>query len=588
MEEGMRRCADQVDCGYDNRDSDLFCRACALPLLNTALADRYVVEALLSKGGYAAVFRGVDHHLSRRIAIKVLLPSRTTPSEHEHFLREARIAATLDHPNIAPVLDYGKDGPSVFLVMPLYTMGSLRLKLAQVNGPLPIHEAIHNFHQLAHALYYAHTRPRPIIHRDIKPENILLHQEDQRLVITDFGIARALEPGTSVGRTVTVRGTVGYMAPEQANGIVDPRSDQYGSAVVLYEMLTGYHPIDPTNGNVPPVSSLNQELPPALDPVLQRALMPHPEDRYTDMLEFMRAFDFACRPTAKMRISALQVPLEEQLAQQRSGTGAQPVLQTPLTGTGKIGIVSSAQRSNSSTSSVREKCREGDQYLRQQHYSQALQAYEEALRMDSLNFYAWNGKGTALYNQGNYRKALDAYQRATGIDPNNAIAWVSAGLTLNRLLRHQQALVHFERALSIDPTYVAAWNGKADVQVDMNMPEAAQVSYEQALNLDLNSFHAWNGLGNTFSSLHDFAGAIDAYTRALLVNPRSAVAWCNKAEALIRQGHNKAALDALNEATEMDQNYLRAWELKAEVYEALGNPQEAQKARRRTRAWGGR
>jgi serine/threonine protein kinase len=588
MEEGMRRCADQVDCGYDNRDSDLFCRACALPLLNTALAERYVVEALLSKGGYAAVFRGVDPRLSQHIAIKVLLPSRTTPSERDHFLREARIAATLDHPNIARVLDYGKDGPSVFLVMRLYTAGSLRYRLAQINGPLPIHEAIHNFHQLAHALYYAHTRPRPIIHRDIKPENILLHQEDHRLVITDFGIARTLEPGTSVGRTVTVRGTVGYMAPEQANGIVDPHSDQYGCAIVLYEMLTGYHPIDPTNGNIPAVSSLNQELPPALDPVLQRALMPRPEDRYTDMLEFMRAFDFACRPTVKMRIPALQVPLEEQLAQQRGTNGAQPAPQSPVTGTGKLNVESSTQRLNSSTASVREKCREGDQYWQQQHYSQALQAYEEALRIDPLNFHAWNGKGTALYNQGNYRKALDAYQRATDIDPNNAIVWVSAGLTLNRLQRYQQALVHFERALSIDPTYVAAWNGKADAQMDMNMPEAAQASYEQALNLDLNSFHAWNGLGNTFSSLHDFVGAIDAYTRALLVNPRSAVAWCNKAEALIRLGHNKAALDALNEATEMDQSYLRAWELKSEVYEALGNPQEAQKARRRARAWGGR
>src|SRR5216684_8386712 len=153
----MRRCADLADCGYDNRDSELFCRACALPLLNTALAGRYVVEALISKGGYAAVFRGADQNLSRRIAIKVLLPSKTTPGEQEHFLREARIAATLDHPNIAPVLDYGKDGPSapirpandagasssaqagrkecVFLVMPLYTAGSLRTRLAQANGP---------------------------------------------------------------------------------------------------------------------------------------------------------------------------------------------------------------------------------------------------------------------------------------------------------------------------------------------------------------------------------------------------------------------------------------------------------------------
>src|SRR5260370_23054649 len=243
----MPRCADLVDCGYDNGDSDHFCRACALPLLNTALAGRYVVEALISKGGYAAVFRGVDQNLSRRIAIKVLLPSKPTPSEQEHFLREARIAATLDHPNIASILDYGLDGPSVFLVMPLYTAGSLRTRLAFVNGPLPAVETIHDFHQLASALHYAHTRPRPVIHRDIKPENILIHQEDSRLVITDFGIARSLEPGVRVGTSITLRGTVGYMAPEQTSGGGEPPTAQLASGPVLYDILTASNPF-PANG----------------------------------------------------------------------------------------------------------------------------------------------------------------------------------------------------------------------------------------------------------------------------------------------------------------------------------------------------
>ncbi len=580
----MRRCADQDDCGYDNRDSDLFCRACALPLLKTALAGRYVVEALISKGGYAAVFRGVDQNLSRHIAIKVLLPSKTTPNERDHFLREARIAATLDHPNIAPVLDYGKDGPSVFLVMPLYTAGSLRTRLAQANGPLPAQETVHNFHQLANALYYAHTRPRPIIHRDIKPENILLHQEDYRLVITDFGIARTLEPGASVGKTITVRGTVGYMAPEQTSGIVDPRSDQYGSAVVLYEMLTGYHPLDPLGGTVPPVSSLNTELPTVMDTVMQRALAPRPEERYADMQEFLRAFDFACRPT-KIRPSVQNIAPELRPAPHVRGISSAGSLAS--TATGKSTLANNQYTSKvSSTSGIHEKCREGDQFLKLQHFSQALQAFEEALRMDQRNFYAWNGKGTALYNQGNYRKALEAYQRATEIDPDNAVVWVSAGLVLNRLQRYQQALVHFERALTIDPQYAAAWNGKADAQLNMNIPQEAIASYEQALTYDSKSFQAWNGLGNARSSLRDYAGAVDAYTRALLVNLRSAVAWCNKAEALIRLGHNRAALDALNEATEMDKGYARAWTLKADVYEALNNPQEAQKARRRARPWG--
>ncbi|HEY7416456.1 MAG TPA: serine/threonine-protein kinase [Ktedonobacteraceae bacterium] len=580
----MRRCADLIDCGYDNRDSELFCRACALPLLNTALAGRYMVEALISKGGYAAVFRGIDRNLSRHIAIKVLLPSKTTTNEREHFLREARIAATLDHPNIAPVLDYGKDGPSVFLVMPLYTAGSLRTRLAEASGPLPIQETMYNFHQLAQALYYAHTRPRPVIHRDIKPENILLHQEDHRLVITDFGIARSLEPGTSVGKTITVRGTVGYMAPEQTRGIVDPRSDQFGCAVVLYEMLSGYHPLDPHGGAITPVSALNASLPLILDEVMLRALAPKPDDRYEDMLEFMKAFDHAFRPSSsgKMRPITQQAPPETA----RSTTNPRNLNSiTPVASTYN-NKHSGVDYLTNSTTSVREKCREGDQCLRQQHYTQALQAYEDALQMDPLNFYAWNGKGTAHYNQGHYRKALDAYLRATEIDANSPVVWVSAGLVLIRMQRYQQALVHFERALSIDPYHVAALNGKADAQLDMGMAQESIASYEKALSYDPRSFQAWNGLGNARSIQRDFVGAVEAYKHALLINSQSAIAWCNKAEALLHLGHHRAALDALQEATEMDQGYARAWQLMAEVYEAVGNHQEAQKARKRARPWG--
>jgi serine/threonine protein kinase len=582
----LKRCTDQMDCGYENRDSELFCRACALPLLHTALAGRYKILALISKGGYAAVFHGMDQNLSRRIAIKVLLPSKTTPIEQEHFLREARIAATLDHPNIAPILDYGKDGPSVFLVMPLYTAGSLRTRLAQANGPLPAQETTHNFHQLASALHYAHTRPRPVIHRDIKPENILIHQEDARLVITDFGIARSLEPGTSIGKTITVRGTIGYMAPEQTSGIVDPRSDQYGCAVVLYEMLTGYHPLDPLGSAIPAPSTLNTALPSTIDAVVLRGLATRPEDRFADMLEFIHAFDLASRPTAKMRIPSPNTPPPPgNISPTRSSSSASF---SALQGGGRHDSSGRQQaiRQPVQTNAVREKCLEGDELRKQQRYSQALQAYEEALRLDPQNFYAWNGKGTTLYNQGNYKKALEAYQRATEIEPDNPIVWVSAGLVLNRLQRYQQALVHFERALALEPEYVAAWNGRADAQLDMNMPEQAHASYEQALTYDPHSFQAWNGLGNARSSLRDFVGAVEAYTHALHVNPHSSVAWCNKAEALIRLGHNRAALDALNEATEMDRTYARAWTLKADVYEALGNPQEAQKARRRAKPWG--
>src|SRR6266849_6466226 len=505
-ENTLPRCADLVDCGYDNRDSDLFCRACALPLLYTALAGRYVVEALISKGGYPAVFRGVDQNLSRRIAIKVLLPSKTTPSEQEHFLREARISATLDHPNLAPILDYGKDGPSVFLVMPLYTAGSLRTRLARANGPLPASETLMNFRQLVNALHYA--------------------------------------------------------------------------------MLTGYHPFDSMGGGpVMPPSSLNHELPTAIDAVVQRALAPRPDGRFSDMLEFLHLFEAAARPSGGMRLTPPGSTLDSRNAPAGRRVTNPSTPAVPLAGDkGDSSGRQQAVRPN--TTGAREKCQEGDALLKQQQYGQALQAYEDALRMDARNFHAWNGKGTALYSQGNYRKAYDAYQKATEIEPDNPVVWVSTGLALNRLQRYPQALVHFERALTLDPGYVAAWNGKADAQLDMNMPEDAITSYSQALVYEPQSFQAWNGLGNARSYLRDYAGAVEAYSHALIVNPRSAVAWCNKAEALIHYGHNRSALDALNEATELDRSYARAWTLKADVHESLGNHQEAQKARKRARPWG--
>lgn len=583
----MPRCADLADCGYDNRDSDLYCRKCHLPLLYTALAGRYVVEALLSKGGYAAVFRGVDQNLSRRIAIKVLLPSKTTPSEQEHFLREARIAAALDHPNIAPILDYGKvgSGPIVFLVMPLYTSGSLRTRLAQANGALPTNETVSDFHQLSSALYYAHTRPRPVIHRDIKPENILIHPEDSRLVITDFGIARALEPGARTGKTITVRGTVGYMAPEQAQGIVDPRSDQFGSAVVLYEMLTGYHPFDSMgSGPVIAPSRLNHDIPSALDAVVLRALLPRPEERFADMMEFLYMFNAALRPSGGLR--AVSPGLQDSRNMPASRRMTNPSIPSVPIGGERGDSTGRQPAARIDTAAAREKCQEGDAHLQQQRYSQALQAYEEAVNLDANNSHAWNGKGTALYNQGQYRKAYEAYQRATRIEPDNPDVWVSTGLTLSRLQRHQQALTHFEHALTLNPTYVAAWIGKADAQLDLNMPEDAVASYTQALAYDSQSFQAWNGLGNARSFLRDYPGAVEAYSRALIVNPRSAVAWCNKAEALIHNRHFRAALDALNEATELDRSYTPAWSLKALVYDKLGNVQEAQKARKLAKPWG--
>ena len=207
-----------------------------LSRLKDALRDRYVVEREAGRGGMATVFLARDRKLGREVAIKVLSPTVMTAVAGERFLREIRITAQLQHPNILPLIDSGDAAGLLYSVMPFVDGESLRERLLE--EPLPVNEALLLGREVAEALDYAHRRG--IVHRDIKPENILL--SDGHAVVADFGIARAI--GLASGNSLTARGlpigTAAYMSPEQAQG-GRRRSAQrrVQPGCVLYEMLTG-------------------------------------------------------------------------------------------------------------------------------------------------------------------------------------------------------------------------------------------------------------------------------------------------------------------------------------------------------------
>ena len=234
----------------------------------------------------AEVFRATDTKLARTVAVKVILAPHAAETHFvERFLREARMVASLEHPNILPVYDFGEENGVPFLVMPYLPGGSLHDRLKA--GPVPLAVASSWITQLAGALDAAHAAG--VLHRDVKPANVLLDKDD-RLFLADFGIAKTLENQMGLTATGVVVGTPIYMAPEQAQGHpANAATDRYALAVVAFEILSGRPPFEGDNvlslmhqhvATPPPMLSKRVAgLPAGLDTVLSQALAKDPSQR---------------------------------------------------------------------------------------------------------------------------------------------------------------------------------------------------------------------------------------------------------------------------------------------------------------------
>jgi serine/threonine-protein kinase len=271
----------------------------------------------------ATVYLARDLKHGRPVALKVLRPEVGTALGAERFLREIRLTATLQHPNILPLLDSGAAAGLFYYVMPYVEGESLRQRLER-DGQLPLDEAIRLGQEAADALDYAHAQG--VIHRDIKPENLLLSRG--HVLVADFGIALAVTEATGGRLTGTglSLGTPAYMSPEQATADrqLDARTDQYSLACVLYEMLAGEPPYTgPTaqaiiakrlSEPVPRLGTL-REVPPAVEAAVTRALAKSPADRFISTRTFAKALttDLAAVPSPvkppRSRPSRLMLPL---------------------------------------------------------------------------------------------------------------------------------------------------------------------------------------------------------------------------------------------------------------------------------------
>ena len=292
-------------------------------LTGEVIDGRYQLTRVVAAGGMATIYAALDLRLDRQVAVKIMHPHLAQDEKFvERFIREAKAAASLSHPNIVSVLDQGWNQggvPCVYIVMELVEGSTLREFLFE-QGALGVERTLQLLMPVASALAAAHALG--IVHRDIKPENVLVSKEG-RIKIADFGLARgALLGSTMTAESSVILGSVSYLSPEQVQrGIADARSDVYSLGIVMFELLTGEKPYkgeDPVqiairhvNERVPAPSTINPALPPEIDALVLRATDIDPDKRPRDcsiFLEEMRSISEQIDPRRRQLSLELDLP----------------------------------------------------------------------------------------------------------------------------------------------------------------------------------------------------------------------------------------------------------------------------------------
>ncbi|RPJ50980.1 MAG: serine/threonine-protein kinase [Chloroflexi bacterium] len=260
----------------------------------TLLNNRYRIDRMLGQGGMGAVYLALDTALDALVAVKA--NQNPAPQSSTQFLREARLLASLRHPNLPRVTDYFILNDSQYLVMD-YVAGKDLNAILQEEGAQPLERVLAWASELCNALSYLHGQKPPVIHRDIKPANVRLSSEGE-VILVDFGIAKVYDPDQQTTTTGAMGYTPGYAPPEQYGGSVrtGPYTDQYSLAALLYHLLSGQKPADSVQraiGSVrlAPLGQIRPDVPAHVQATIERALSLRPDERFSGVDDFIHALE---------------------------------------------------------------------------------------------------------------------------------------------------------------------------------------------------------------------------------------------------------------------------------------------------------
>ncbi|MEO8954326.1 MAG: tetratricopeptide repeat protein [Ktedonobacteraceae bacterium] len=415
----------------------------------------YRLLSLIGHGAFGSVYQA--EHLvfdDDIVAIKLLRSVITSNEERQRFFQEARVHKKLStHPRILPIRSAGIQDGIPYMIMEYAPGGSLQdLLCKQPSGqPLTEQQALAVLTHIGEALHHAHQQN--IVHRDLKPDNILFNARGEAL-LADFGIAAILSSGT---KDLGSGGTPAYMAPEQFQGMVSTKSDQYALGCIAYELLTGRHPFDIHEVGLEALwyqhTKVTPDTPKKYNP------------RLSDTL-------------AQAILTALA----------KDRTARYPDIPTFLA-------------SLTTQKTAQQWFEEGYELFEQGKYEEAIHAYDQAIRLNPNDEKAYNNKGYALENLKRYEEAIQSYDQAIRLNPNYADAYDNKGIALYNLKRYEEAIQAYDQAIRLNPNHANAYNNKGAALFNLKRYEEAIQAYDQAIRLNPNLANAYYNKGNALRQL---------------------------------------------------------------------------------------
>jgi serine/threonine protein kinase len=534
--------------------------------------DRYEHQAFLGRGAAGTVYRARDTKLGREVAIKILHPS-TSATQAKRFDREAQALARLRHPHVVELYDYGESPQGPFLVMEFFPGESLRAKLER-EGVLPQRLAARLVHDLARAIQHAHDKN--LLHRDLKPANVLLGP-DESVKVTDFGLARDVDPSTSRSQLTesgTCLGTPGYWSPEQARGDpVSPATDVYGLGAVLYACLTGRAPyvgehllhvmLVQASTPVDPPSSMRDDLDPELEAICLRSLEKDPGARYPSADALAKALgDWLRRASAPAALH--RGPLSPALAAALSLAVGALLLGLALRSPPPGDEAHAAPPSRDPVSEPAESqpnpyansddavflTQEIQRHALAQQYDLALAAVNRALELEPGVTAFWDNRATLHAALGEFERAIDDATHALTLNPADPKPLTIRAQCHASRGDHDKAIQDYRALVERDQEgrSLALYRSLTALGLDLGDPPAVEVS---ANTHDPGRSEALLRQAWALVDAGDTDGAVLAAEAAVAAAPSNASAWATLGRMRVTAG-DPSGLDDTTKAIELD------------------------------------